>query len=119
MAMVAEPASTTMISFVKSRRPVCLTIIAYVLPIKDNIALIMRTESNIKEKFSVKFAGTAKLKRRRKARITETAQRTKSMLKIIHEGVVDRKNFTDLTRNEFEFKIGMGTLFSWSIILTF
>ena len=54
------------------------------------------------EKFSVKSEGTAKLNLRRNAKIRDNMQVNKSMLKIIHEGVVVLKNLIDFTMNEFE-----------------
>jgi len=115
IAMDALPASTTMISFVRSLNPVCLIIIAYVFPKKENKALIISTERRITEKFSVKFFGTTKLNLRRKASINDMAQITKSILKMIQDGVVDLKNLIDLTMKEFELMLSMGQLFSWSI----
>ena len=54
------------------------------------------------EKFSVKSEGTAKLNLRRNAKIRDNMQVNKSMLNIIHEGVVVLKNLIDFTMNEFE-----------------
>jgi hypothetical protein len=48
-------------------------------------------------KFCLKFSGTAKLNLKRKASDSETAQINRSILKMIHDGVVDLKNLTDLT----------------------
>lgn len=100
-AMAPLPASTTKISLVKSRRPVCLTIMEYVFPRKENNALIMRTEKTIDVKFSVKFEGTEKLNLKRNANSSDDTQINRSMLKIIHDGVVERKNLIDFVKIEF------------------
>jgi len=43
------------------------------------------------------------------------AQITKSILKMIQDGVFDLKNLIDFTMKEFELMLSMGQLFSWSI----
>jgi len=111
-------ASTTKISLVKSRKPVCLTIIEYVFPKKKKKARINKTEINIKVKFSEKFEGTAKLNLSRKASSKDVIQTNKSMLKIIHDGVVDRKDLIDFAKNEFWLKLSISQLFNWTILLT-
>jgi hypothetical protein len=52
-------------------------------------------------KFWLKFEGTAKLNLSRKAKIKEEIHINKSILKIIHDGVVDLKNLIDFAKNEF------------------
>jgi hypothetical protein len=79
----------------------------------------MSTERRITEKFSVKFFGTTKLNLRRKASINDMAQITKSILKMIQDGVVDLKNLIDFTMNEFEVKLSMGQLLVGIFFLTF
>lgn len=61
-------------------------------------------------KFSVKFDGMAKLNRSKKASNKDEAQTNRSILKIIHEGVVDLKDLIDFTKKEFGLKLSISKL---------
>jgi hypothetical protein len=63
----------------------------------------------------VKFPGTAKLNLNKNESTREEAQINKSILNTIQDGVVDLKNLTDFTKKEFESKLNISHLFSWSI----
>lgn len=83
------PASTIRISFVRSRKPVCLTIIVCVFPIKKKNARTTITMKITGVRLLRNASGISKLNRKRNANNSETAQIHKSTLKIIQEGVVD------------------------------
>ena len=61
----------------------------WVLPVKKNKALILNTNKILEVRLCKNVDGISKLNRKRYANNKETAQMLKSILNIIHEGVVD------------------------------